>query len=359
MELALPAGHPYFAATNDDSFAYKRFTNTYDPVTGQQRIVSPGRQLMKTMVDRWTSDFHIDGVRVDGVDHHESWDFVQEFREHARLRNRERYAALGLLTQADSRFMVVGDDVGEPRTLLDRQQVDALWHWAFKDYLRMALIGRNHEDEPSFEMTLRRAIDCRTFGYADLSQAIIYLTSRELAGFRNERLFSFLVASGVADAEKRMKLAFACLLTAVGVPMILAGEEFADPLDLNFAHLGDEWRARVKDYAARLIQLRTSYDALALNDVDFIHTDFEDGKRVLVWQRGQPGSESQVIVVANFSDYATPDASEPHAEYVVPNWPAAPAGKRWREVPQDRWVEPDRAGREPIFAWEAKVYALQ
>jgi pullulanase len=31
--------------------------------------------------------------------------------------------------------------------------------------------------------------------------------------------------------EKRIKLAFVCLLAAVGIPMILAGEEFADEHD--------------------------------------------------------------------------------------------------------------------------------
>jgi hypothetical protein len=105
--------------------------------------------------------------------------------------------------------------------------------------------------------------------------------------------------------------------------------------------------------------LRTTYDALAVNDTTFLHTDFEDGKRVLVWQRGQPGSTSQVIVVANFSDFTTPNAADLDAEYVVPNWPAPPAGRQWREIPQARWVDPARAGREPIYAWEAKVYALQ
>lgn len=161
----------------------------------------------------------------------------------------------------------------------------------------MALIGRSHENEATFESTVRRAIDCREFGYGDLTQAVIYLTSHDVEGFRNERLFNFFMNSGVFDAEKRTKLAFACLLTAVGLPMILASDEFADQHDLvgpdgnvtqnfgkqvdpvNFTRLQDDWRARIKDYA-------------------------------------------------------------------------------WREVPQERWVEEARAGREPLYAWEAKVYAL-
>ena len=408
MVMAFSKSHPYFTAacdpffildphaTPDDPdarnsrpdhafrdgfgarlFRYARFTNTYDPVSGNQGSFVPARQFMKTMLDRWTQDFHIDGVRMDSIENIANWDFVQEFRDHARLRNRERYAALGLGAKADERFLVVGEELSEPQALLDQRRLDGLWHQAFKDYIRMALIGRNHENETTFEATVKRAIDCREFGYDDLSQAIIYLTSHDVEGFRNERLFNFFMNAGVADAEKRTKLAFACLLTAVGVPMILAGDEFADQHDLfdangrvnqnsgkqvdpvNFTRLGDDWRARIKDYAARLIRLRTTYDALAVNDTTFLHTDFEDGKRVLVWQRGQSGSTSQVIVVANFSDFTTPNAADLDAEYVVPNWPAPPPGRQWREIPQARWVDPARAGREPIYAWEAKVYALQ
>jgi pullulanase len=243
----------------------------------------------------------------------------------------------------------------------------------------MALIGRNHEKETTFETTVRKAIDCRLFGYTDLTQADIYNTSHDVEGFRNERLYNFFLNSGItdlADIEKRTKLAFACLLTAVGLPMILAGDEFADQHHLldakgqvsqaggkqvdpvNFSRLGDDWRKRIKEYVSRLIKLRTSYDALSVNDTEFIHVDFNDGKRVLVWRRGLPGSDKQVVVLANFSDFGTPDPFSSTSEYFVPNWPPTPQGKNWREIPQDRDVSSGQIGREPLFPWEAKVYAL-
>ncbi|MEJ1962424.1 MAG: alpha amylase [Gammaproteobacteria bacterium] len=356
--------------TGVNTFRTEHFAAAYDPVSGATDLVSPARQFMKTAIDRWVQDFHIDGLRLDGVESVASEEIVRVLTDHARLRNSERYAALGLSAQADARFIVVGDGPGEPTNLLERHKLDGLWHSAFKDYIRMALVGRPHENEPGFESTVRRALDCRSFGYTDLSQAVIYLTSHQVAGYRNERLFDFFTHNGVTDAEKRTKLAFACLLTAVGVPMILAGEEFADQHDafdrhgnvtqssVNFARLGHGWRERLKTYVSRLVKLRTSYDALAANEIEVIHTDFADGKRVIVWRRGVAGSESQVIVVANFSDYGTPDVDQPHAEYVVPGWPETPPNRRWREVPQDRWVDEARAGKEPLFSWEAKVYAL-
>ena len=106
------------------------------------------------------------------------------------------------------------------------------------------------------------------------------------------------------------------------------------------------------------MQFRTTYDALAVNDTAFIHVDFHDGKRVVVWQRGQESSGKLAVVVANFSDFGTPNPFAPGAEYVVPHWPQTPPGKSWREITQDREVPREWAGREPIFPWEAKVYAL-
>ena len=104
------------------------------------------------------------------------------------------------------------------------------------------------------------------------------------------------------------------------------------------------------------MKLRTSADALAVNDTTFLHTDFNNGKRVLVWQRGAPG-QSPVVVVANFSDWGS-DVSVPGAQYVVPHWPATPPGAQWREVTQDRPVPPNWVGREPLYPWQALVYTL-
>ena len=195
-----------------------------------------------------------------------------------------------------------------------------------------------------------------------------YVGSHDVEGFRNERLYNFLDNNGIARKEERIKLAFACLLTAVGIPMIFAGDEFADEHDLtvthppkqrdavNFDRLDEPFRRRIFEYVARLVKFRTASEALSVNDTDFIHVDFNDGKRVLVWRRGRAGSADQVVVVANFSDFDSGRAGSD--EYRVPNWPATPPGKRWREITQERDVPAEWVGREAIFPWEAKVYAL-
>ena len=110
---------------------------------------------------------------------------------------------------------------------------------------------------------------------------------------------------------------------------------------------------QIEEYVGRLIRFRTTCDALAVNDVEFIHVDL-DGKKVVAWRRGLPGSDSVVVVVANFSDFTTPPGRG--AEYVVQNWPATPEGREWREVGQSRAVPGEWVGREPLFSWEAKIY---
>src|SRR5215469_17580542 len=127
-----------------------------------------------------------------------------------------------------------------------------------------------------------------------------------------------------SEKEKRIKLTFVCLLTAVGIPIILAGEEFADQHDIfdehgwvsqsggkqidpvKFSRLTDRsdsdepMRRRIFNYVARLVKFRTRHSALAVDETDFIHMDFTDGKRVLAWKRGGP-CDDPVVVVANFS----------------------------------------------------------
>ena len=358
-------------AFGGDLFKYNYRVDGYDPVSGERRSIVPARQLMQVFLDRWMLDVRIDGVRIDSVVNVANWDFLREFKDRARELWRAHQAAAGEDDGgADERFLVVGEELAVPTELVRGGYLDGLWNEHFKRLVRAAILGRNDEQEPSFEWTVRKLVDCRLLGFEDGAQAVNYVTSHDVEGFRNERLFDFLVGNGVHDVERRAKLAFVCLLTAVGVPMILAGEEFADRHDLrvvhpekqvdpvNFDRLGDEWRRRLFAYVARLVRLRTSHDALAVNDTEFIHVDFAESKRVLAWRRGRPESGKLVVVVANFSDWGTPDAGSPFAEYVVANWPGTPPGGGWREVTQERDVPTAWAGREPIYPWEAKVYVL-
>lgn len=360
-------------------FRYTRATPGafYDPISGNTASDAPARALMYTFITRWMRDFRIDGIRMDSVENVANWDFIQGFKDRARGLWNERWQAAGLGAGGDERFLVIGEELSRPLGLLTQGRLDALWNDGFRARVRAALLGQGNDGE-NFESTVRNAIDCRNLGFTDLAQAVNYVTSHDVEGYRKERLFTMLQKSGFSglDLQKRVQLAFVCLLTANGIPMFLAGEEFADQNDLfdssgnvsdqggkevdpvDFSRLQEPMRQSIFAYVSRLVRLRTSHAALGVNDTNFLHVDFNDNKRVLVWNRGMAGQDP-VVVLANFSDYETPSGLiDPHAEYVVPNWPPTPAGRHWREVTQERDVPAAQAGREPIFGWEAKVYTL-
>ncbi len=359
---------------------YVRQSTTYDPITGAAATFAPARNLHYLAQARWMRDFHIDGYRIDSVETVANWDFLGDFTANARAHFRERCAAQGVSApEADARLLVIGEELQEPLDIIRQGRITSLWNDKFRDYLRSAILGQNAGSESTFEWTVKKMIDCTLFGFSDGAQAVNYIGSHDVEGMHKERIatmfrYQFPDASQNGEIERRVKLAFVCLLTAVGIPMILAGDEFADENDffnirgnvsnqsgkqidpVDFGRLeGDdnEWRRRILDQVKRLIALRKTHPALGLNDTKWLRMDFTPGRRVMVWQRGS--DDNPVIVVANFSDFVTGNASNGIAEYVVPVWPGR-ADHQWREVSQNRSVPPEWVGREPLFAWEAKVY---
>jgi pullulanase len=349
-----------------DLFKYSFLANGYDPISGNSTSLFPTRAFLKVYLFHWMTYYRVDGLRLDSVNNIANYDFLQEFKEFSRSIWQDRGGN-------NENFLVIGESIGFQRAMLDQKRLESFWNEDFMVRVKSAVVGRAYKDDPNFETTVRRMIDCRTLGlgFQDSSQVINYITSHDVEGESHERLYNFLDFAKVNEKEQRFRLAFTCLLTAVGVPMILAGEEFADQMDndifnkgdvdrwkqvdpVNFSRLDDEWRKRLFNYVARLVKFRTQSEALSLNDTEFIHIDFSQGKRVLAWKRGS--GKNIVVVVANFSDWGT--ANRPGAEYVVSNWPKLPPGKNWQEITQNRQNIPEQwIGREPIFSWEAKVYA--
>lgn len=399
---------------------YIKTKTTYDPISGEVRQISPARQHMLTFLTRWMQDFQIDGIRLDSVENVANWDFIRDFKDEARGQFKKRYPGQG--AGADAKFLVVGEELTMPSELITQNRLDGLWNEGFQGLVRAALIGES-SGSLNFENTVRLAINCTRqldgsidSRFSDGTKAINYLTSHDVEGNRKERLYNLMrgvinknnsrdlfneaeikneirrnshnslsddkvqqradqIIEGILHAARlrRIRLGFVCLLTAVGIPMILAGEEFGDQHDLfdgrgnvtheggkqvdpvNFSRVEEPERRELFGYVARLIALRTAHPALGRNDTNFFHRDFQ-GKRVMAWKRGS--DDDPVVVVANFSDYVTPNALEPGAEYFVPGWPPTPAGRHWVEVTQEHSITNGRHDREPIFPWEAKVYRL-
>lgn len=367
-----------------DLWKYAYLVTSVDPISGGITPIYPARQHMLTHMQWWMRYYHIDGYRLDSVNNVHNYDFVNAFRTEARAVWNERWTAEGNPPAggADARFITVGEELSMPAALLGF--IDGMWNERFRNRVRNAIIGRNAENQPSFEWSVREMIDCRLLpGQNNQSlfsagyQAVNYLGSHDLTntdgdGTNNDRIYSYLDRMGVGLKDKPLKLAFVCLLTAVGIPMILAGDEFASPMSFSISDPNvndakqmdpvdydllstDPWRQQVFNYVSRLVKFRAGSDALSVDDTEFIHIDFDSGKRVMAWKRGATGQDP-VVVVANFSDWGS-DVSQPAAEYRISNWPALPPGKKWVEITLGYSVGAGWEGREPVYPWEAKVYA--
>lgn len=344
------------------SWRYIKSIETYDPKTGEVGEVHPSWSFHQAHLHRWMSDFGVSGYRLDSVNNVASYDFMKSFTEDAWNLYKSRYNSSADPPSAN-KFLVIGEELSDPLDLIQSGTLNALWNESFQSRVRAAItnnLGTENYTGDNFELTVRKMIDCtldEKHPFTDGSQVINYVTSHDTEGPRKERLFNFLDNSGVADKEPRAKLAFVSLLTAVGIPMIFAGEEFLDQMDqtiasgkkqidpVNYERKFDPWRTNLFNYVATLVKFRTQCPALGDNDTKFIHVD---GK-IMAWVRGKEGHAS-VVVVANFSDQPTNGT-----EYVVHNFPETDRGD-WREVTQDRAVTKEWVGREPLMPWEAKVY---
>lgn len=361
---------------------YVKTITTYDPLTGNNQTFAPARNFHYLALKRWLRDFHIDGWRIDSVETVANWDFIGKVTDYGREDFRERCAAQGMSQdEADARFLSIGEELNQPMELIKQRRVTSMWNDKFRERLRAAVLGQNAGGDQDFETTVKNMVDCLRIGFGDGTEAVNYIGSHDVEGMHKERIATMFryqfpwSDSGNAAIGRRVKLAFVCLLTAVGIPMILAGDEFADENDLfdikgnvsnnagkqidpvDFSRLeGDDnaWRRSVLDHVKKLIVLRKTHPALGLNDTKWLHSDFTPGRQVMAWQRG--GDDNPVVVVANFSDFQTDDPFNPHSEYVVANWPRRDDFD-WREVCQGRDVPRGWIGREPLFPWEAKVYA--
>jgi len=332
-------------------------SSTYDPQSGQVTDIHPSWAFHKGHLHRWMTSFGVDGLRLDSINNIANYDFIKSYKEYAWTIYNSRYPS------ADpSKFLVIGEELSDPLDLITSGSLNALWNDSFQRRIRAALIG-NCTDQDPFEWTVRRFVNCTLDNYhpfTDGSQSINYLTSHDTeGGSGKERLFKFFTDNGVYDMERRGKFAFALFLTSVGIPMIFAGEEFLDQMDrsdadkqsdpVNYERKADDWRTRIFNYVANMVQFRKTCPALGDNDTDFFHVDESRGGKIMAWRRGGQG-KIPVVVVANFTDNDTEGT-----EYVVPNWPDKGVGG-WREVTQNRDVPPEWVGREPLMHWEAKVY---
>jgi 1,4-alpha-glucan branching enzyme len=374
----------------------------------------PARELHYSMAEFWVREYHIDGFRIDefrGIDH---WEFIQTFRDRAWAESRRLFP--------DRPFLVIGEDSGRRAIAAQdvasnpggRRVVDAIWHFAFQEEVRgMMRDGiKTAWGEPSRRDRIRAAIaGSATWdgwghqfksGFGDLAQAVSYVTSHDVGKVDQERFMNYAfgellrrrgvrdvsvaqiqsytssiasqtpeIQAAHAEALDQVRSSFALVLTSVGIPMFLAGEEFADVHDLDFT----DWRLKMSDPvdwqrqaqpghravwdAVRdLVRLRTSHAALQRNEIEFFYfhpaIDENEGVRVFAYCRtgGQPlGTPGQVVVVANMGP-------QPFSSFVLP-WPWVGSMREFGTPA--RGGQPQFRAREqradvPLSSFQARVF---
>jgi glycosidase len=333
------------------------------------------REFLYQMAAHWVAEYHVDGFRIDDFADIDNWDFVQGFHDRATA------ASATLFPQKP--FVVIAEDSNRRFSATDanalnaKSVVDAIWNFGYRDELRrlvtnaiVTTYGQASRTERVAHMLSKDGVwnglsNGFDPGYADMACAVDYATSHDVSDA--PRMMNLLlgpllaelgvdsswqtiraavdgppwsndVANAVQVALRRAFGVFAILLTSVGMPMFLAGEEFGDVHDSDYTNSEAkqqdpvQWgRAALPGNAAllanigALIRLRTAHPALARNEVAlfYAHPQFDatTGCRVFGYCRTGGlalGSPGQVIVVAN----AGPD---PFPTYGIPAWPWAAA----------------------------------
>jgi len=333
------------------------------------------REFLCEMAEFWVSQYHVDGFRVDDFADINNWDFVQEFHDRATAQSNALFPNKPFLVVAEDsnrNFISTSDDPNNPGGL---KVVGAIWNFGYRDEVRRLVTDSiaTNWGQPSRSDRVQHLVSKdgvwnalpQSFdpGYADMACSVDYITSHDVEGvprLMNVFLGPMLQAAGLGDggvqnvrwavdtadsspnpalrpvvqaALQRVFGAFAILLTSVGMPMFLAGEEFGDVHDTDYNDVNEkqqdpvQWnRAAFRGNAellanvSKLVRLRTSHPALQRNEVDFFyfHPQFDNdaSPRVFAYCRSQGlplGSPGQVIGIANMGAQAFPN-------YDLPGW---------------------------------------
>ena len=358
------------------------------------------RDFLLYMGEFWTSEYHVDGFRIDDFADIRNWDFMQEFRTRT-------FRAANAVT-AGKPFIIIAEDSRRDFSSTDqsayhgRPVVDAIWNFGYRDEVRLLAtdhittqFGQASRSERVRHLISKDGVWNDDFGhghfdlgYSDLANSVDYATSHDVADA--ERMMNYLLSSilraqglgpgdigdvrsavdtagqhpsqqslqrngAVAFALYRVFGVFALMLTSVGIPMFLAGEEFGDVHDLAFSNSESKQQDPVQfcrlafpgnytlqNQVGQLIALRASHPSLQRNEVQFFyfHPQFDDNDapRMFGYARtaGSPvGNIRQVIVMANMGPQKFPS-------YDVPDWP-------WRALPVTEIGEMGPLTDRPIY----------
>jgi len=297
--------------------------------------IKPAWKFIGDVVRFWIEEYHIDGIRYDAAKQIENYDFMHWITDQAHKK------------AGDKPFYNVAEHIPETPSITNMDgPMDGCWHDSFAYCLKDHIFGETFDLD-----RLKDALDGKRKGFMGTVNIVNYLTSHD-----QERLMVELADHEIFDqvAFKRIKFGVALLMTAVGIPLILMGEEFGEykPLKpesskLDWTLLKNEGSQGLLDYYKGLIRLRKENHALYTDNIDFFYEDPE--AKVLGYIRWNDEG-SRLIIIANFSD----NFLEGYAISQIPE------SGTWHEWTRDYDVEVVEGKLElDLGEYEAKVLVWQ
>jgi len=275
---------------------------------------------LRDVVRFWLEEYRVDGLRFDNV---AALDFDPADPRRptfdpdhgiAALAREARRANPDAILIADYTVVSGSNPAKSPARLVSETDIDAVWGEIFPGVMASVLSeGWQWEREP-----LARAIgECLDVDGGAGSGLVKYLanhrTARPVHTLKFHRFYHIQPHPSVAGqyatsddvALRKARLGLLALLTSVGSPMLLAGQEFAEdsattiyfnPLDWTLLER-DRNQAHL-DFVRRLVALRREHAALRTANVEFYAHDFAADK-VLCYKRWDE-TGGVVLVALNF-----------------------------------------------------------
>jgi 1,4-alpha-glucan branching enzyme len=271
------------------------------------------RQYITDNVRMWMKDCHLDGLRVDstifirnvkgrnndpGNDLGDGWGLLQAITE--------------LSKEINPNSITIAEDVSGNEYITKKMEeggagFSSQWEVGFPHVLRDAL---DVVDDANRNLTAICDSLSRKYNN-DAFERVIYSDSHDTAANGGARL-SEEIAPGDASnvfARKRSLLASAIILTAPGIPMLFAGQEFMEGGSFNDWQALDwkkieKFRGIVQAHSHLIALRKNQYGntkGLVSQSFNILHLN--EGDKVLAYHRwDQGGPKDDVVVVINFAN---------------------------------------------------------
>lgn len=296
--------------------------------------IKPAWKYVGDVVRYWIKEFHIDGIRFDAVKQIANFEFLDWLAKEAKQAANHKP------------FYNIAEHIPDTNKVVSPQgPLDACWHESFRYFIIPLICGESFEIEK-----LKEVLDPKRQSYEKSTNVINYLATHD-----REHLMRELGNRDIFGeaAFRRAKLAAVLLMTAMGIPMLWMGEEFAEhkrksqtvtqPQKIAWTLLEKPLNRSLFTHYQKLIALRKQNTALSSDNIDFFHEDSQ--VKVLAYSRWNDKNE-RVIVVANFSDQALP-------QYHISNFPLS----EWREWISGTQVETTNQGMMiNLPEYQAKIF---